>query len=159
MANMEPIAEKLVLPAEYGTVKATLAWATVRERLEQAAQYWFVTIRKDGRPHVVPVDGLWLDDAWYYGGSPATAHQHNVQRDPRAVIHLDDPAAAVVVEGVLERQPRPMALARRLAAASKAKYGYGPSPELYAEGVWELRPQRARAWSNFPTDATRFVFS
>jgi hypothetical protein len=52
-----------------------------------------------------------------------------------------------------------MDLARRLAAASKAKYGYGPSAELYAEGVWELCPQRARAWTSFPTDATRFVFS
>ncbi|MEV0388431.1 pyridoxamine 5'-phosphate oxidase family protein [Nonomuraea sp. NPDC050643] len=28
------------------------------------------TVRADGRPHVVPVDGVWVDDRLYFGGRP-----------------------------------------------------------------------------------------
>jgi hypothetical protein len=67
---MEPTAERIDLPAGYGTATTTMAWATVREKLEQAPRYWLVTTRRDGRAHVVPVDGIWLDEAWWYGGAP-----------------------------------------------------------------------------------------
>ena len=135
-----------------------MAWSEVRERLENAARYWLVTTRPDGRAHVVPVDGLWLDDTWYYGGSPDTQHQRNLERNPHVVIHLEDTMAAVVVEGAMERRIPAPDVARRLAAASKAKYGYAPTAEMYAAGVWSLRPKRARSWSNFPADAARFRF-
>ena len=69
----EPTAERIDLPEGYGTVERTMEWAAVRERLEQAPRYWLVTTRRDGRAHVVPVDGVWLDDTWWYGGSPQTA--------------------------------------------------------------------------------------
>jgi hypothetical protein len=62
---MDPIAERLALPDGSGKVGTTMAWEAVRERLEQAPRHWLVTTRPDGRAHVVPVDGLWLDDAWY----------------------------------------------------------------------------------------------
>jgi hypothetical protein len=156
---MEPTAEPLSLPAAYGRVTTTRPWSAVRERLEQAPRYWLVTTRSDGRAHVVPVDGLWLDDTWYYGGSPDTQHNRNLEQDPHAVIHLEDSMDVVIVEGFMEREKPSPDMARRMAASSKAKYGYPTNSETYAAGVWGLRPERARAWSSFPTDATRFVFS
>ena len=48
--------------------------------------------------------------------------------------------------------------AERMAAMAKAKYGYSPGAAVYRSGVWALVPRRARAWSEFPTDATRYVF-
>ena len=155
---MEPIAERIDLPEGYGTAATTMAWAAVRERLEQAPRYWLVTSRADGRAHVVPVDGLWLDDAWWYGGSPETLHQRNLERDPRVVVHLEDTMAAVILEGSMRRETPPPELANRLAEASKAKYGYAPPSEMYTAGAWALHPDRARAWSAFPTDVTRFRF-
>jgi pyridoxamine 5'-phosphate oxidase-like protein len=156
---MEPIAERIELPQGYGTATTTLAWAAVRERLEAAPRYWLVTLRGDGRPHVVPVDGLWLDDTWWYGGSPATLHQRNLQRDPRVVVHLEDTMAAVILEGRMRLETPSPELADRLVAASTAKYGYAPPPGAYRAGAWALRPERARAWSAFPTDVTRFRFA
>ena len=155
---MDPIAEPISLPAAYGTVTTTMDWAAVRARLEEAPRYWLVTTRRDGRAHVVPVDGLWLDDAWWYGGSPDTLHQRNLEHDRRVVVHLEDTMAAVILEGSIEKVPPSPELTERLMAASKAKYGYGPPEGAYAAGVWALRPARARAWSAFPTDVTRFVF-
>jgi hypothetical protein len=107
---------------------------------------------------VVPVDGIWLDDAWWYGGSPGTLHQRNLEHDRRVVVHLEDTMAAVILEGSMERVVPPAEQTRRLMAASKAKYGYGPPEAAYAAGLWALRPERARAWSAFPTDVTRFRF-
>jgi hypothetical protein len=66
---MDPTAEPMDLPEGYGTATTTMDWAAVRERLEQAPRYWLVTTHRDGRAHVVPVDGLWLDDAWWYGAA------------------------------------------------------------------------------------------
>jgi hypothetical protein len=56
-----PIAEKLVLPKGYGQT-TRLTWESVRGQLVEAKQYWLATNRADGRPHVVPVHGLWVDD-------------------------------------------------------------------------------------------------
>ena len=86
-----PIVEKLVLPQGYGQTTEPLAWEQVRAQLEQAKQYWLATNRGDGSPHVVPVDGLWVDDVWYYGGSPETVHVQLVRANPQVTMHLPDP--------------------------------------------------------------------
>ena len=50
-------------------------------------------------------------------------------------------------------------LASELAERLKAKYGYGTDPAGYTKtGVWRLSPDRVLAWTQFPRDATRFVF-
>jgi nitroimidazol reductase NimA-like FMN-containing flavoprotein (pyridoxamine 5'-phosphate oxidase superfamily) len=155
----QPVAELLDLPPEYGVPEEPLAWAEVAERLTRAPHYWLATVRPDGRPHVVPLDGLWLEDAWYFGGSAATVKQRNLNANPRATLHLEDAASAVIVEGVCEEIAPDAELAARLAAASKAKYGFAPDPAAYmASGVWRLRPARVLSWRRFPRDATRFVF-
>lgn len=156
---MEPTTELMQLPSAYGSPSTTLAWSTVRDRLAAAERYWLATCRPDGRPHVVPVDGHWLDDAWWFGGSAETVHERNLRLDPHVSMHLEDAAAAVVVEGeTVWVQPTPE-VARRLHAASKEKYGYSPGAAVYAAGLWRLGPVRVLAWSSFPRDATRFTFA
>jgi len=49
-------------------------------------------------------------------------------------------------------------VARQLAAASKAKYGYSPSVASYLAGVWRLQPVKVMAWTTLYIDATRFRF-
>jgi len=149
-------AESMRLPAAYGRPERLLEWASVRARLEAAPHYWLATVRPDGRPHTVPLDGIWLDDDWYFGGSPDTVKHRNLKANPRAALHLED---AIIVEGVCEEVFPDDRLAAALAERSRAKYGYGPPPESYREtGVWRLRPVRAIAWEQFPRDATRFTF-
>ncbi len=158
---MEPKAELLDLPRDYGTPKKTLDWASVRDRLERALQYWVATTRPDGRPHVIPIDGIWLDDVWYYGGSPKTVRHHNLEGNASAVMHLDDPMKAVIVEGECRAVSASPDLAQRLAAASQkyAALGYSMDADSYSgEGLWALHPRRVLAWTNYPRDATRFTF-
>ena len=154
---MEPVAEPMDLPEGYGAATTTLAWAGVRARLEAATNYWVATTRPGGRPHAVPVDGIWLDDVWYWGGSPQTMHRRNALANPDVVMHLPDPTEVVVVEGRAGLARPPAELVERLTQASTAKYGYAPPPELY-QGFLAMTPSLVLAWSAFPGDATRFRF-
>ena len=147
------------LPEECGAGSRTLSWPDVRTRLEQAMHYWLATTRPDGRPHVVPVDGLWVDDVWYFGGSPETIHQRNLRTHPEVVVHLPDPMAAVIVEGRAAWRRPQLADAKRLVADSKGKYGYAPPPATYIAGTWALAPRRVLAWTSITDDPTRFEFA
>jgi nitroimidazol reductase NimA-like FMN-containing flavoprotein (pyridoxamine 5'-phosphate oxidase superfamily) len=154
---MEPTAEIINFPEGYGTPTETLAWSDVHARLEEAERYWLATTRADGRPHVVPTDGLWTADGFYFGGHSDTVHMRNLRRDQRAALHLEDAIAAVIVEGTAELIAPSRDDAERLAAASKSKYGWG-SIDSYLSGVWLLRPTRVLAWNALNRDATRFNF-
>ena len=156
-----PSASRLRFPPGYGTSRKTLGWAEVRQRLEEARAYWLATTRADGRPHVVPLDGVWVDDVWWYGGAPQTVHIRNVGARPQAVMHLPDPMQAVIVEGTVRRVALEVEVAQRLADACNAKYadyGMDTTADTYRQALG-LFPGRLLAWTAFPTDATRFEFT
>lgn len=155
---MNPHAEPMRLPAGYQTDHRVLDWAPVRRRLEEAEHYWLAVTRDDGRPHVVPVDGLWLDDRWYFGGDPDTVHQRVLRENPDVAVHLDDPMAAVIVEGTAVWVRPTVSDAERLAAASRAQYGWAPPAASYQAGIWMVVPRRVLAWTSVAEDATRFTF-
>jgi hypothetical protein len=153
-----PTARPLRFPPAYGVKPGeVLAWEEVRTQLEEAPAYWLATVRRDGRPHTVPLDGVWLDDVWWYGGAPETVHMRAVATDPRVVMHLADPHSAVIVEGIVRRVATSVELAERLATASNQKYGYGQPTSAYAE-VNGLHPLVVLAWSNVMQKPTRFEF-
>ena len=158
-ASLPPAAEAMWLPDGYGqNTRTLLSWADVAQRLAEAPRYWLATVRPDGRPHAVPLDGNWLDDAWWFGGSPETVKHRNLLENPEAVLHLDDAVRAVIVEGGCEIVTPDEERAELLSRLSNEKYGYGPPPAVYRNGVWRLTPRRVLAWNEFPRDATRFVF-
>lgn len=159
--RVDPIAELLDLPKEYGRPKKPMAWADAREMLATSMHYWFATVRPDGRPHVVPRDGLWVDDALFYGGSPETIHARNVAANPAVAFHVGEGLTAVIVEGEAREADVDRSLAERLAEA-QGKYkafGYPQDPEMFLQGgVLVVQPRRAMAWTSYPADATRFLF-
>ena len=97
----DPQGELLHIPTEYGAPSRTLVWVDVRSRLEESKRYWLATTGADRRPHTVPIDGLWLDDACWFGGTE-TVWRRNLLADGRACLHLPDADAAVIVEGLCE---------------------------------------------------------
>jgi hypothetical protein len=46
-----------------------------------------VTTRPSGAPHVVPTDGIWHDENFYFGGHPATVHLRNLEQNQRVAVH------------------------------------------------------------------------
>ena len=158
------------MPDGYGvpeTDEGLLAWADVERRLAVAPVYWMATTRPDGRPHVVPRWGVWMDGRLYYDGSPHTVHVRNLASNPHCVAHLEDGTSAVILEGTSgPADPPGREPAERLSAGFGDKYGskgYAPSPEAWdgegAGGLCVFVPVKAMAWTAFPTDVTRFRFS
>ena len=75
--------DRPALAAGYGLLpesegKGLLPWNWVTERLERSRNYWIATTRPDGRPHVMPVWGVWMEDALYFGTDPASVKGRNI---------------------------------------------------------------------------------
>ena len=160
--------ERPTFPEGYGlpsTDEGLLEWTAVEARLVESKQYWLATVRPDGRPHLIPRWGVWLDDAFYYDGSPTTRHARNLEVNPACSLSLEDGWHAVMLEGTsTATRAEPGGLGARLAEAF-GKYhgdGYAPKPDAWAGkqggGLRVFTPVTGMAWFSFPTDATRFVF-
>ena len=163
MPGREPTSVSLPLPRDYGKATTPMAWSEADALLSESRVYWIATVRPDGRPHVVPSDGIWLDDALYFGGGSDTVHMRNVRATGHAVAHVGDGlSAAVIVEGVAADEAPSPEIAERLAEANNPKYAdyrMTATAESYLEsGVTALRARRVLAWTRFPNDATRFAF-
>lgn len=157
---MQPVVDKPQIPDEYGNPQKRLDWAEVEEKLQSATVYWIASTRPDGRPHVIPRDGTWIEGGLYYGGSPETVHNKNIAHNPEVVVHIGDGQEAIIVEGTVKIEKPDKAFAQRLADESFAKYPqYGrDKPEVFMGGVSVLRPRRVLAWTSFTENATRFRF-
>lgn len=156
----KPVVEKPDIPADYGNPTQRLDWADVEQKLIDATVYWIASTRPDGRPHVIPRDGMWHDGALYYGGSPETVHHRNVTRNPQIVAHIGDGQEAIIVEGVVEIEKPTEEQAKLLSDEMFAKYPqYGRlEPSMYMGGASVLRPRRVLAWTVLFENATRFRF-
>jgi hypothetical protein len=156
-AAMEVVARQLVLPKSYGTPDRLLRWEEVEQKLLGSKTYWLATTRRDGRPHSVPVDGIWREGALYFGGDAATVHMRNLRSNPRAVIHTESGESPVIAEGIAEWHQPSQAEIGDLVEATQTKYGYPASRGLFSAGTWRLCPEQVLAWNVLYQDATRFT--
>jgi pyridoxine/pyridoxamine 5'-phosphate oxidase len=137
----------------------TVSWDWAAERLTASRNYWIGTTRADGRPHAMPVWGLWLDEAIYFSTDPDSWKARNIAARPDAVIHLESGEEMVVAEGRIDRVAG-AELAGSFVAAYQAKYGHEVDTANPSFGFYRMRPSRVLAWreQDFPTSATRFTF-
>lgn len=149
-----------VLPADQGS--GLLPWAEAERRLTVSHDFWVATVRPDGRPHVMPVWGVWLDGRVWFSSGRRSRKARNLERDPRCTVTTDDARDPVVVDGVAERVTDAEAIAGFVAAAD-AKYGGGMTVEFQdpeVNGTYAVRPVTAIAISeaDFPGSPTRWRF-
>lgn len=85
------------------------SWAAARERLEAYEMYrtyWLTTLHEDGRPHAMPILGLWLDGVFYFITSEQSRKGENLTRDGRCVLTVSItslPALDISAEGAAAR--------------------------------------------------------
>jgi nitroimidazol reductase NimA-like FMN-containing flavoprotein (pyridoxamine 5'-phosphate oxidase superfamily) len=135
-----------------------LSWSWAVERLERARNYWVSTTRPDGRPHAMPVWGLWLEDAFVFGSGRDSAKSRNLAANPAIVVHLESGDETVILEGLAE-PVLDMELEQRVDEAYGPKYDWKPDASD-STPWWAVRPVRAYAWneSTYPRSATQFDF-
>jgi len=104
-------------------IEATTPWPEAREQLATTHRYWLTTVRPDGRPHVMPLFGVWLDDALYFTSNPDRRKARNLARNGQCVVSASTDLLDLVLEGEAVRV-RDEATLRRIAEAYDAKYGW-----------------------------------
>jgi general stress protein 26 len=135
-----------------------LPWEWAEERVVTARNYWLATTRHDGRPHAMPIWGVWLEGAFFFGTGGSSAKARNLDANPAVVLHLESGDETVIVEGTAELV-HDADLTRRVNDVYEPKYGWrvdGPEgSRLYA-----VRPRRAYAWAerDYTESATQFDF-
>ncbi|HEX3621535.1 MAG TPA: pyridoxamine 5'-phosphate oxidase family protein [Acidimicrobiales bacterium] len=100
----EPRPERPYMP-DYGVQASSawnpLAWSWAAERLVANRNYWVVTASGEGRPHALPVWGVWDDGegAFAFSCGPHSRKARNIAANPAVVVMTDDTVECVSVEG------------------------------------------------------------
>ena len=155
---LEPQSERPKMAA-YGVPDSTtglLPWAWALERLHVSHNFWLATTRPDGRPHLMPLWGLWSEDALYISTASSSRKAVNLYLQPACSISTQRADEAVIVEGRAE-QVRDEALLARLLVTYTDKYGMGfPSDSP----VFCIRPRTVFGFTEYSLSesATRWRF-
>lgn len=105
MPDREPVAavnitaqyeDRHLQPADRGAV---IPWEEARERLASSDTYWYATTRPDGRPHVRPVLGVWVDGVLYTTSNPNARKARNLAGNPHCAVTASTDGIDLVVEG------------------------------------------------------------
>jgi nitroimidazol reductase NimA-like FMN-containing flavoprotein (pyridoxamine 5'-phosphate oxidase superfamily) len=119
MAKNEPVAEQ-PFDTDFG---APAPWPEARARLAEAQTYWLATVRPDGRPHVTPLLGVWVDGALHFVANATSRKARNLAHDAHCVITAGNPLLDLVVEGEAAKVSDDATL-QRVANVYASKYGW-----------------------------------
>jgi hypothetical protein len=78
-----------------------LLWTWADERLRSSRNYWVTSVSHSGRPHSMPVWGVWLPDRerFWFGCAETARKARNIRQNPRVVVAPTDTVEVVSVEG------------------------------------------------------------
>jgi Pyridoxamine 5'-phosphate oxidase len=143
-------------------------WSQAQACLQSAPKIWLSTVRPDGRPHVMPVLLVWVDDAPRFTTRPTSRKGRNLARNPHCVISVAGEDLDLVVEGSAIRTEDEAELLR-VASAYRSKYDWElavrdglvhddslPGSPEYA--FYEVAPIRAFGYGPDGLTATRWRF-
>ncbi|MFZ0636038.1 MAG: pyridoxamine 5'-phosphate oxidase family protein [Candidatus Acidiferrales bacterium] len=158
----EPRVARPKMPKGYAIHAGTagqIAWNDVTAELDKSKNYWIATTRPDGRPHVMPVWGVWLNGAVYFGTDRTSVKARNLQANPAAVVHLESGDECVILEGAA-REITDAAEIAGIDAAFLPKYKMKLTDAPGVLYIVAIEPRLAFAWHerNFPESATRWEF-
>lgn len=138
--------------------KGLLPWKWAAERLTKGRNYWISTTRPDGRPHTMPVWGVWVANAFYFSTSRTSRKGRNLAANPQCVICSDRGHDAVVLEGSAE-EVTDTRLFKKVDKVYFAKYKWHLDREQGP--LFVVRPAAAFGFiesNDFTATATRWKF-
>jgi nitroimidazol reductase NimA-like FMN-containing flavoprotein (pyridoxamine 5'-phosphate oxidase superfamily) len=155
----------------YGDPAATPPpWAEVARLLAEAELYWLTTVRPDGRPHVVPLIGLWHEEAFWFCTGDEEVKARNLAHSPLVAVTTGANAwtegTDVVVEGVATRIGG-LATMTVVADAIRTKYDgawdFAATEDGLRQGdhpatTYRVRPSKVLAFGKDPHSQTAYDF-
>jgi len=162
------MAMKGTLDTRFGDADDPLDGDTVRKALASAELYWLTTVRADGRPHVTPLVGVWIDDSFVFCTGSDEQKTRNLEKGDAVAVTTGantwNDGVDVVVEGRAERV-KGLNVLTDLADAYRDKYGddwdYDADDEVFdPEGgrtlVYRVAPTKVIAFAKSPHGQTTF---
>jgi PPOX class probable F420-dependent enzyme len=139
-----------------------LPWSWAAERLTTSRNYWVVSTWPDGRPHAMPVWGMWDDAVLWFSSAVGSRKSRNLAADSRCCVTTEDAAEPVVVEGTAGIVTEPPLL-QRVIDLMNAKYGTEYGADFLDPGenaTFRVRPRRVFGLrsGDFTGSPTRWVF-
>ena len=132
-----------------------LPWSWAESQLQQARNYWLVTARQQGRPHAVPVWGIWAEGQLLFGTSRHSRKALNLLRSAACGVHLESGDEVVILEGTANPVVDAAAL-ERFAERYQAKYDFRPQVDDGETLTFCFGPSKGMGWreADFPSSAT-----
>jgi nitroimidazol reductase NimA-like FMN-containing flavoprotein (pyridoxamine 5'-phosphate oxidase superfamily) len=158
--EIEPRARRPHMPG-YGiteNAKGLLPWKWAEGVLSKTKNYFLATVRKDGRPHIMPIWGVWIDGAFYFSTGKTSLKARNLRANPNCIVCPGGADKAVIVEGTAKK----VADRKKLAQFVKVyfeKYKWDISK--MNEPVFAVRPRTVfgQIEKTFTQTATRWMFT
>ena len=100
---------------------------------------WVATASTGGRPHIMPVWGIWFEGAFTVGTDAKSRKARNLEGDPKIVVHLENGDEAVILEGMAEKVTDAGFL-DRFADVYKVKYEFRPDLNVDVTATYTLVP-------------------
>lgn len=144
--------------------KGLLSWKWAEKKLTTSREYWIITVRSDGRPHAMPIWGLWWNNIFYFSTGSKARKTRNLARNSYCAVATEDAADAVILEGEAERVQDP-SLIRKFFPMYGRKYKWdmsGMKDDMLSlkEPLFAVHPKVAfgQIEKTFATTATRWNF-
>jgi nitroimidazol reductase NimA-like FMN-containing flavoprotein (pyridoxamine 5'-phosphate oxidase superfamily) len=167
------------LDTDFSEATEPVSWRQVSDVLAAAELYWLTTVRKDGRPHITPLIGAWVDSqegqAFVFCTGPEEQKAQNLAASTVVAvttgINTWNEGLDVVVEGNAERVTG-VDMLTRLADTVREKYrgewdftpddeGFGhtdASGNSHIAYVYRVSPGKVLAFAKSPHGQTTFRF-
>jgi PPOX class probable F420-dependent enzyme len=117
---------------------------TVQSRLETEHNVWLVSVRPDGRPHLVPVWFAWHDGKLYVCIEPESVKGRNIRQNPRLALALENGSTPVICEGTAAPVSAPWPEAVR--AVFQQKYDWDIFSDAQYTQLLEVMPEKWLVW-------------
>jgi pyridoxine/pyridoxamine 5'-phosphate oxidase len=157
------------LDKRFGETDQATDWRTVSDALAGAELYWLTTVRGDGRPHVTPLVGVWIDDSFVFCTGSDEQKARNLERNANVAVTTGvntwTDGLDIVVEGPVARVTGQEPL-KVLADAWREKYDgewdFDNNDEVFdPDGtrahVFRVTPTKVIAFAKSPHGQTTFT--
>lgn len=142
--------------SDYGVpadAAGALPWTWAEQRLVENRNFWLVSASASGRPHALPVWGVWMveSERFWFSCSPRARKARNIAENPACVVAVDDTIECISVEG-RARLVEPADEAPAVEAMIRTYLEkYWPDPTVHVEmeefirrhAMFEVTPERA----------------
>jgi nitroimidazol reductase NimA-like FMN-containing flavoprotein (pyridoxamine 5'-phosphate oxidase superfamily) len=167
------------LDTDFSEATEPVSWRQVSDVLAAAELYWLTTVREDGRPHITPLIGAWVDSregqAFVFCTGPEEQKAKNLAASTAVAVTTGvntwNDGLDVVVEGNAERVTG-VDMVTWLADTVREKYrgewdftpedaGFGhtdASGDSHIAYVYRVSPGKVLAFAKSPHGQTTFRF-